>query len=107
MTMSAPSDGVSPDTASPPTPPAPEGRPLPRIIAVANQKGGVGKTATAVNVAWMAANAGMKTLLIDLDFQQGKPKINLGISALKLGEIFGIEGDVATTAAMIADMTEA
>lgn len=41
---------------------------------------------------------GDTTLLIDLDFQQGKPKVNLGVSALKLGEIFGIEGDVATTA---------
>lgn len=41
---------------------------------------------------------GDTTLLIDLDLQQGKPKVNLGISALKLGEIFGIEGDVATTA---------
>ena len=40
-----------------------------KVLACYSMKGGVGKTATAVNVAWMAANAGMKTLLIDLDPQ--------------------------------------
>lgn len=40
-----------------------------KVLACYSMKGGVGKTATAVNLAWLAANAGCKTLLIDLDPQ--------------------------------------
>ncbi|HHN77936.1 MAG TPA: ParA family protein [Phycisphaerales bacterium] len=55
-----------------------EGRTPPRCIAFMNQKGGVGKTTTTVNLAAACARGGTPTLLIDLD-PQAHATLHLGV----------------------------
>jgi chromosome partitioning protein len=80
----------------------PEPMTLPRIISVANQKGGVGKTTTAVNLGAALAEQGYRVLVIDLD-PQGNATTGMGISHRNVaGSVY----DVIMNDAAIDDCVE-